>query len=455
MFVDTHAHLDDEAFRDDVADVVARSLEAGVGRIITVGCDLATSRAAVGLAERFPAVWAAVGVHPNSAAGWDGSPLGELESLLRHPKVVAVGETGLDHHRDHSPRDRQMAAFTDQLDLATGLGLPVILHARESNRQVIEALRSRNRSWRGVMHCFSGDVREARESLDLGLRLSFGGPVTYPNASLLRDAVRALPIESFLLETDAPYLPPQARRGQRNDPSSIPVIAGRAAELKGLSLDDVARVTTRNARELFGLDLPVDQHAIAYRIRTSLYLNVTDRCTNRCVFCRRLERPVVKGHLLDLDHEPSAAEMIAEIDRQGNFSEVVFCGYGEPLLRPELVKEVASVMKARGARVRVNTNGLADRFLGRHLGTELAGLVDEYSISLNAPDDITYSSICRPLTGAGSHQAVMLFAREALAAGARVTLTAVGLPGLDVAAIESLARSIGAGFRLRELDVVG
>ncbi len=380
---------------------------------------------------------------------------GELESLLRHPKVVAVGETGLDYHRDHAPRDRQMAAFTDQLDLATGLGLPVILHARESNPPGHRSAPLPRPAWRGVMHCFSGDVPEAHECLDLGLRLSFGGPVTYPNASLLRDVVgRCRSSRSFWRPTP-PTFHHRRIAGSATSLACIPAIAGRAAELKGLSLDDVARITTRPPGNSSAWVSPLTASAITYRIRTSLYLNVTNRCINRCVFCRRLEHPVVKGHRLDLDHEPSVAEMIAEIDRQGEFSEVVFCGYGEPLLRPELVREVASVIKARGARVRVNTNGLADRFLGRHLAKELAGLVDDYSISLNAPDERAYSSICHPLTGAGSHQAVMLFAREALSAGAGVTLTAVGLPGLDMAAMRKLARSIGARIQDAELDAVG
>lgn len=455
MLVDSHAHLDDEAFAADLPDVIARAQDAGVGRIISVGCDIPSSRAAIALADRFPAVWASVGVHPNNAAGWDGSQLAELESLLRHPKAVAVGEMGLDFHRQHAPRDRQAAAFADQLDLAASLDLPVILHARESNRQVIDTLAPRRRAWRGVMHCFSGGVPEAKECLDLGLRLSFGGPITYPNATRLREVVGELPIESFLLETDAPYLPPQSKRGQRNEPACIPAIAEAVAALKALSPGDVARITTMAARDIFGLDLPGDRGALAYRIRDSLYLNVTNRCINRCVFCRRLEHPVVKGHRLDLDHEPSVAEMLTEIDRQAGYREVVFCGYGEPLLRPDFVREVATILKARGARIRVNTNGLADRHMGRHLAKELAGLVDDYSVSLNAPDDRAYSSICHPLTGPGSHQAVIDFAREALSAGASVTLTAVDLPGLDMNTMAGIAASIGARFRIRRLDQVG
>jgi TatD DNase family protein len=455
MLVDSHAHLDDEAFAADLPEVVARAQDAGVGRILSVGCDLQSSRAAIALADRFPAVWASVGVHPNSAGGWDGSQLGELESLLRHPKAVAVGEMGLDFHREHAPRDRQAAAFADQLELAVSLDLPIILHARESNRQVIDTLASRRRAWRGVMHCYSGGVPEARECLALGLHLSFGGPITYPNASRLREVVGELPIESFLLETDAPYLPPQSKRGQRNEPACIPAIAEAAAALKTLSPVDVARITTLAARTLFGLDLPGDRGALAYRIRDSLYLNVTNRCTNRCVFCRRLEHPVVKGHRLDLDHEPTVREMLAEIEGQAGYREVVFCGYGEPLLRPDFVREVATILKARGATIRVNTNGLADRHLGRHLAAELAGLVDEYSVSLNAPDDRAYDAICRPQTGPGSHQAVIDFAREALSSGAAVTLTAVDLPGLDIAAVGHLASSIGARFRIRRLDQVG
>jgi TatD DNase family protein len=250
--IDTHAHLDDRAFDKDRPALIARLHADGVGAV-TVGASLESSREAVRLAERHHLIWATVGVHPHGAKYVTPEVLRELEELAKTPRVVAVGEIGLDYYRDLSPRDVQRSVFADQLDLAKRLELPVVLHNRQSTDDLVAILRVAGRSHRGVVHSFLGDAALAETFLSLGLYLGVGGPLTYPANEALRDAVRRAPLERLVLETDCPYLTPVPHRGQRNEPAYIELVAAEIARIRGNSIDDVARQTTVNARALFSL----------------------------------------------------------------------------------------------------------------------------------------------------------------------------------------------------------
>jgi len=249
---DTHAHLDFPQFDGDREEVIERALAAGVRRIINVGADLASSRRAVALAEAHPPIYAAVGVHPHDAKTLTDEALAELLGLARHPKVVAIGEIGLDFYRDLSPREAQRQAFERQLALARELGLPVIVHDRNAHAEVMDVLR--RRGLRGVLHCFSGDLEMARQAIEMGFYISVAGPATFKNAKRLPEIVRQLPLERLLIETDCPYLAPHPHRGRRNEPAYVRLVAEAVADIKGLPLEEVARVTTANARALFGLE---------------------------------------------------------------------------------------------------------------------------------------------------------------------------------------------------------
>ncbi|MER3457785.1 MAG: hydrolase TatD [Chloroflexota bacterium] len=253
MLVDTHCHLDHPRFDADIGAVIARAHEAGVLRMVTIGTGLPSSRAAVALAERYAGVYAAVGVHPHEAKDWDAATLAELEQLARHPKVVAIGEIGLDFYRDWSPRQAQARAFEAQLALAQQLGLPVIIHDREAHEAVLATLRA-YAPVRGVLHSFSGDAQVAEAALALGLYLGISGSVTFPKADALRQVVALAPLERLLIETDAPYLTPQAHRGRRNEPAYVRYVAEEAAAVKGFPLEVVAAQTTANAEALFFRD---------------------------------------------------------------------------------------------------------------------------------------------------------------------------------------------------------
>ena len=248
--IDSHAHLDDRAFAKDRAAVIARCFEASIG-VITIGADLRSSREAVRLAARHRGIWATVGVHPHDAKTVDTHVLGELEDLAKH--AVAIGEIGLDYYRDLSPRDVQRKVFAEQLALAERLDLPVAIHNRESTDDLLAILRERGHTHRGVVHSFLGDRGLAETFLGLGFHLGIGGPITFPHNKALRDAVRTIPLDRILLETDCPYLTPVPYRGRRNEPAYVRYVAETIAELKNLADEAIYQQTTENVVHLFGL----------------------------------------------------------------------------------------------------------------------------------------------------------------------------------------------------------
>jgi len=254
--IDTHAHLDSRRFRSVREHVIERAATAGVKAIINVGASLASSQAAVALAEAYPQIYAAVGVHPHDAKTVTGKTLEELRALALHPKVVAIGEIGLDFFRDLSPRDKQRQAFKQQLALAGEIRKPVIIHDRDAHSQIMAILRQWVQGGHqpaGVLHCFSGDLAMAQEAIELGFYISIAGPLTFKNARSLRELVRQLPLEKLLLETDCPYLAPHPHRGKRNEPAYVKFVAQEVARVKGLSPEKVARITSGNAQALFAL----------------------------------------------------------------------------------------------------------------------------------------------------------------------------------------------------------
>lgn len=249
--VDTHAHLDFPQFEHDRADVISRAREVDVTTIITIGVDLATSRAAVALAEAYDGVFAAIGVHPHDAKGIDERMLSEFDAVAQHNRVVAIGEIGLDYYRDLSPWEQQRHLFRTFLKKARAAQLPVIIHTRNAWEDMMRMLRE---CWQdgssGVMHCFSGDRHCAAELLEMGFYLSFTGVITFKNSTAVR-VLSDIPLERLLLETDCPYMAPEPHRGRRNEPAYLRLIASKIADVKRLSLAEVAQVTTGNARTLF------------------------------------------------------------------------------------------------------------------------------------------------------------------------------------------------------------
>lgn len=250
--IDTHAHLTDAKFESDLEDVVGRANAAGVERIVVCGYDLESSRAAVDMAGRFESLYATVGVHPHDAKSYSADVESAIGELSGAPKVLAIGEIGLDYHYDFSPRCAQVAAFEAQLELAARVGLPVVVHSRESNDEALQVLRQCAGNIVGcVFHCFSGDVEFAQAVLDMGFYLGIDGPLTYKASEKLRAVVRMCPLDRLLVETDCPYLTPIPHRGKRNEPAYVRFVAEEAARVKGISFEEFAAATTENAGRLF------------------------------------------------------------------------------------------------------------------------------------------------------------------------------------------------------------
>ncbi|SNB46045.1 TatD family hydrolase [Geobacter sp. DSM 9736] len=457
QFIDSHAHIYGHEFAADFDAMLLRSDEAGVSQIIAVGADIETSRAACQLAEQHDNIWCAVGIHPHDAVRVTDKCFDVIrEMAVGSRKTVAIGEIGLDFFRDRSPRPDQERVFRRFIRLARQLSLPVIVHDRDAHERVMRILREEKASEvGGVLHCFSGDLEMALECVDMGFYISIPGTVTFPANEALREVVRGIKIENLLIETDCPYLAPVPHRGKRNEPAYVRITAEKVAELKGLSLEDVGRITSLNTRRLFGIGREDQSAMIAYRIRNSLYLNITNRCSNHCSFCAKFDDFTVKGHFLKLLHEPNFSEVMGAIGNAGMFDEVVFCGYGEPLLRLDLVKAVAAELKKQGVKVRINTDGQANLVHGRNIVPELEGLVDCVSVSLNAPDAVTYARLCNTPFGEGGFNAVCDFLREAKGRIPKVVASAVTVPGVNVAAVRRLAESLGVEFREREYAEVG
>jgi TatD DNase family protein len=252
--IDSHAHIQGKEYAGETEAVLERARQAGVEQIIVVGGagEMSSNTAAVALADSFPSLFATVGMHPHDAKDVGAEELATLKELTVHPKVIAVGETGLDYYYDHSPRDVQSRVFRRFIQIARETGLPIVVHERDAARDCAELLRSEGSGkLRGVIHCFTGDYDAARAYLDLGFYISFSGIITFKNADTLRNVVHKVPLERMFVETDSPYLTPVPHRGKRNEPAYVRWVAEMSAKIKTIPLEEVARTTTRNVEELF------------------------------------------------------------------------------------------------------------------------------------------------------------------------------------------------------------
>lgn len=252
MFIDTHVHLNAEQYEDDLSEVINRALAADVKEMVVVGFDQQTIIRAMELIEEYDFLYAAIGWHPVDAIDCTEEDLQWIEKLAAHPKVVAIGETGLDYHWDKSPKDVQQELLRKQVQLAKRVNLPIVIHNREATEDCVRILREEHaEEVGGVMHCFSGSVETAKICIKMNFMISLGGPVTFKNAKKPKEVATAIPLQYLMIETDAPYLAPHPNRGKRNEPSLVPLVAEEIARLKGLPVEEVARKTTENAHRFF------------------------------------------------------------------------------------------------------------------------------------------------------------------------------------------------------------
>ncbi|MGB2768740.1 MAG: TatD family hydrolase [Candidatus Zixiibacteriota bacterium] len=453
--IDTHAHLDFKQFDQDRSKVIDYALSTGVEKIVNIGVDLKSSESSIKLAEEHEQIYATVGFHPHDAKDLTEDSLKQITKLAQHEKVVAIGEIGLDFYRNLSPKEDQIRAFRKQIALAKELELPLVVHVREAWEQALTILRETEASKvGGVLHSFSGNSEQAKTAQDMGFYLGLNGTLTYPK-SKIQSVAREISLDSIVVETDCPFLSPAPHRGKRNQPAYVRLVLDKLSGLLDpLTFQDLERITTLNACRLFGLD-HASAGRIAYPIRDSLYLNITNQCSNACLFCVRNRTDFVKGHNLRLDHEPDYQEVIDSINHVENYREVVFCGYGEPTIRLDLLKEVARYLKNKNVEVRLNTNGQGNLIHKRNIVSELVDLIDTVSISLNVDDEEKYERLCQPRFGDNAFGQVVAFARECKKLLPRTVLTVLDMPEVDLKKCETISKELGVELRIRHYNKVG
>lgn len=450
MFIDTHAHLFYPNFNGETEQVIERAQNAGVKYIIVPGTDLATSKKAIDLAEEFEIVYAAVGVHPHDTTEWKNSFIDTIEEFAKHPKVVAIGEIGLDYYYDFSPKEVQIEAFKAQIELAIKIGLPIIVHNRDSNDDMMKIIREyKNTSLRCQFHCFAGSAENAKELTEMGHFVSFTGNITFKKMDSLREVVKNVKLEKILLETDSPFMTPEPYRGKRNEPNNVLLVAEKIAEIHNTSLEDVARMTNYNTYKLFGIGEKGEVKAV-YKIGESLYINVTNRCNADCVFCDRKGEAVLNGYNLKMQksEEPATEDYIKQIGDPKKYKEIVFCGYGEPTIRWDVVKEISQYVKQNGGSTRINTDGHGNFINKRDITPELKDIIDVVSISLNSTDPNQYAKLMR--VSPEMHAEMVDFAKKA-SKYSRVVMSIVGLDEVDTQkAKDFVVNELGVEFRERE-----
>ncbi len=451
MFTDTHTHLFYENYSSDLDEVIQRAFDSGVKYMIVPGTNIPTSEKALELASRFEGIYAAVGIHPHDTSAVTPAEISKIASLAKNPKVVAIGEIGLDYYYDFSPKDKQAEILSSQIDIALELNKPVIIHNREADEDIMNIMRKYNRSGlKAQFHCFSGSIEMARELIEMHHYISFTGNITFNKLDSIREVVKRISTENLLLETDSPFMTPIPHRGKRNEPAYIRLVAEKIAEIHKLTVEDVARTTSYNAFRLYGIGEKPKLH-YTYKIGTALYINVTNRCNADCIFCSRKTDPVISGYNLAMtkSQEPDAGVYINEIGNPADYSEIVFCGYGEPTIRWDVVKEVASYVKSNGGNTRLNSDGHGNVINKKDITPELAGLIDLVSISLNSTDPDEYARIMR--VSPEMHSEMIKFAKSAMNY-TRVVMSVVGMSEIDTKASEKfVTENIGCEFRVREL----
>lgn len=450
MFVDTHAHLFYDNFKNDLELVIQRAKENFVDYIIVPAIDLETSKIAINLSEKYDIIFAAVGIHPHETKNWNNSRLNELKALINHQKVIAIGEIGLDYYYNYSSKENQIHAFNEQIKLALEFDKPIIVHNRDSDKDMMEIINSYcSEGLKAQFHCFNASLSDALDYVKMKHFISFTGNITYKKSDELKKILKSIDLNNLLLETDSPFMTPIPFRGKRNEPAYIKKIADHIAEIKNLSTEEIGKITALNAFRFFGIGKK-PKTSFTYQLGNSLYINVTNRCNADCIFCHRKNDPYIAGYNLSMkkSEEPDAEVYIDEIGDPNKYDEIVFCGYGEPTIRWDIVKIISKFVKDRGGKTRLNTNGHANLINNRDITPELKGLIDVVSISLNSFDSKQYSNLMR--VEEKYFYSMLDFAKKATNFVNKVVLTVVDLEEVEIEKAKKFVENeIKAEFRIR------
>jgi TatD DNase family protein len=450
MLIDTHAHLFLPNFENDLDEVINRARKEGIDYIIVPATDIKTSQQVLELCDKYDFIYGAVGVHPHDSKDWNSSFINEIKELANHKKIVAIGEIGLDYYYDFSPKEKQIEAFKSQINLAIELNLPVVIHNRESDEDMLKIIKEYCGSGlKAQFHCYSSPLEYANEYIRMGHFVSFTGNITFKKADELRDTLSKISLEHVMIETDSPFMTPVPHRGKRNEPAYVKLVADKIAEVHNLSSEDIARFTSYNVFRMFGIGSKPGT-SFTYKIRNSLYINVTNRCNADCVFCERKGEAVRGGYNLKMskDMEPPAEVYIKEIDDPKKYDEIVFCGYGEPTIRWDVVKKVAAYVKENGGKTRLNTNGHGNYINHKDITPELKGKIDKVSVSLNTSDPEEYAEIFR--VDKKLFNEAIKFIQGSKEYTDKVIVSIVDYNNINQDKVKKLTDEFGVEFRVRE-----
>jgi TatD DNase family protein len=417
--IDSHCHLNLDHFDDDRDIAVARAVSDGVTAFMNIGYDRTSLRQTLELLEEYPFMFAAAGVHPHDAVSYNAELDAEVRAALAHPRVVAVGEIGLDFYRDIAPRETQIEVFRKMIGMSRETGhMPIVIHCRDAFNEVIETLLSEGGTYRGIFHAFSAGEAEARSVFQLGFHIGIGGVITYKNARLA-ETVALLPIEKIVIETDSPYLTPHPWRGKRNEPAFVTHVLRTIAKVKNMTVAEVDRVTTQNYLDAMGLGPEV------------------------------LPRPVYK--IGDAVYIQSAAATPADLDHVApdSVSEAILTGVVDPLENMENTLAISSRAREQGWRVRVNTSGFANQTAGRDITRELAGIANEIDVTLFGVNSKQHDELAYPSVGSEGWEIMRDFVRCSVASGIETVCEFVATPGFDAEPCREFARTLGARYDIR------
>lgn len=447
LLFDTHCHLHFDRFGNDLEAVIQRASDQGVKGILIPSVDLESSRLSSGIAHRF-GLWSAAGFHPNHLENATEESFKEVARLSLLPQAAAVGETGLDYHRRVCPGKTQRRWFSRHIRLASDLGMPLAVHSRGAEEDVLDQLPEAP-SFPVILHSWEGSRESTEMAVERGFFFGVTGAVTY-RKSRPAALLNLLPRDRVLVETDAPFLPPEPRRGERNEPGFSPLTAGRIAREWGLSRGETLDILWGNALRALGLQPGNRRTHLVYPMGDNLYVNLTGMCSSSCVFCIRERCDGIRGYYLRHGSEPSRKSVLDSLEAAdpGSFREVVFCGYGEPTMRPGLLIEAADLVSAAGGKSRLNTNGLCLHHMTPDETRTMLGRFGRVSVSLNASGAAEYERIC-PNRCSDGWENLMAFIRLVTAMKIPAMLTAVAGSGADIPRVQALAERIGLPLRIR------
>lgn len=450
MFIDTHAHLFYPDYKDDIDEVIQRAKQEEVEAIVVPSTDLASAKKVLELTQKYDIVYGTVGIHPHDTKEWKKEYINDLEQLAKQDKIIAIGEIGLDYYYDFSPKEIQKEAFIAQLELALKLKLPVVVHNREADKDILDIIGSFcGRGLKAQFHCFSSSLDVALELIKMNHFISFTGNITHKKADDLRAVVSKIPLDNIMIETDSPFMTPVPLRGKRNEPAYVKYVAMQLAELHNKTVEEIGKITSFNAFRFFGIGRNAKTD-YTYLLGDSLYINVTNRCSADCVFCHRKTDPTIGRYNLKMSasEEPPASVYINEIGNPKNYKEIVFCGYGEPTIRWEVVKEISTYIKENGGKVRINTNGHGNLINKRDITVEMKGIIDTLSISLNSSNPKQYAQLMQ--VDEKYFYEMIEFTRAAKQNVPNVIMSIVNLKDVDIDAAQNIADELGVQLRIRQ-----